>query len=113
MRTGVHSGGCPKATARRSAGFSLVELMITIAVLAVIIAISAPSFTGVFNNNRLTARANELVASLQSARSEALRRNAPVVVCRSTDGATCEGAAGNWDQWITVVGTDEVLRQDS
>lgn len=113
MRTGVHNRGCTKVTARRSGGFSLVELMITIAVLAVIIAISAPSFTGVFNNNRLTARANELVASLQSARSEALRRNAPVIVCRSEDGAACAGAAGNWDQWITVVGTDEVLRQDS
>lgn len=112
MRTGVHRAERKKLTALRSAGFSLVELMITVAVLAVIVAISAPSFTGVFNNNRLTAGANGLVTSLQTARSEALRRNAPVVVCRSTDGTNCDGAVGDWDQWITVAGANEVLRQD-
>ena len=96
----------------RSSGFSLVELMITIVVLAVIIAISAPSFTGVFNGNRLTSRANELVASLQMARSEALRRNAPVLVCRSEDGSECADEIGSWDLWITIDSDDVVLRQD-
>lgn len=112
MQTCYHTSRREGARARGRAGFSLVELMITIAVLAIIIAISAPSFTGVFNGNRLTSRANELVASLQSARSEALRLNAPVTVCRSLDGVTCAGSAGSWDQWITVNRDDEVLRLD-
>ena len=114
MRTCIQIRHRVMARGRRSSGFSLVELMITIAVLAVIIAISAPSFTGVFNGNRLTSQANELVASLQMARSEALRRNATVVVCRSDDGGnSCAGAAGPWDTWITTDADDEVLRQDS
>lgn len=112
MRTCVQTRQGVMAGGRRSSGFSLVELMITIVVLAVIISISAPNFTGLFNGNRLTAHANELVASLQMARSEALRRNAPVIVCRSTDGANCAGAAGAWDEWITIDSDDEVLRQD-
>ena len=113
MRTCVQNRHGVMAGGRRSSGFSLVELMITIAVLAVIIAISAPSFTGVFNSNRLTSRANELGASLQVARSEALRRNAPVVVCRSENGTDCAGALGSWDTWITIDADDEVLRVDS
>lgn len=112
MRTCTQVGHRVMAGRGRRSGFSLVELMITIVVLAVIIAISAPSFTGVFNGNRLTSRANELVASLQMARSEALRRNAAVVVCRSEDGNECAGEIGPWDRWITIDSEDEVLRQD-
>ena len=111
MRTCAQVRHRVMARGGRSSGFSLVELMITIAVLAVIIAISAPSFTGLFNGNRLTSAANELVASLQMAKSEALRRNAEIIVCRSEDGINCAGA-GQWDAWITVDPDDEVLRQD-
>ena len=113
MRTCVQNRRGVVAGGGRSSGFSLVELMITIVVLAVIMAISAPSFTGVFNSNRLTSRANELVASLQMARSGALRRNAAIRVCRSEDGATCAGAIGAWNSWITIDSGDAVLRQDS
>lgn len=92
-------------------GFTLTEVMVTVAVLAVIMAIAIPSMTVVVNNNRLTAQSNELVAALQHARSEAVKFNAPVSVCKSTDGATCSTAAGTWAGWITVVdATGEVLR---
>lgn len=85
--------------------------MITVAVLAVIMAIAIPSMTAVVNSNRLTARANDLVASLQHARSEAVKLNTAVSVCKSVNGATCSTAAGRWAGWITVIdGTGEVLR---
>lgn len=83
-------------------GFTLIELLVTIAVLAILIAAAVPSFTSLINANRLSTQANEMVATLQMARSEAVRLNTSVVVCRSTDGATC-AAAGRWDRWITRV----------
>ena len=92
------------------AGFTLLELLITLAVLAILLALAVPMFTSTINNNRLAAQANELVTSLQLANSEAVRRNARITVCPSTDGATC-AASGPWTGWVTVVASNnEVLR---
>lgn len=95
------------------AGFTLVELVITIAVVAILVALATPSFTSVINSNRLTAQANNLVADLQLARSEAVRRNRTVRVCRTPDGAVCAAAAGDWDAWLVVIPSTtplEILR---
>lgn len=83
-------------------GFTLVELMVTVAVLAILIAIATPSFTSVINNNRLAGHANEFVATLQLARMEAVRRNARAVVCRSDNGSSC-AAGARWNGWIMFV----------
>lgn len=87
---------------RHARGFSLVELMVTIAVLAILLAIGIPSFASLIASNRLTSATNELVAALQTARTEALRRNARVTVCPAASGATaCSGA---WrDGWMAFV----------
>jgi type IV fimbrial biogenesis protein FimT len=90
----------------RPGGFTLIELMVTISVAAIMIALAAPSFASIFNINRLTGTANELLATLQSARIEAVRRNLRTVVCRSDDGATCNTASGDWGGWISFVDTD-------
>lgn len=96
-------------TAALSHGFSLVELMVTVAVVAIVAALALPSLTSVINNNRLTSQANELVSGLQTARSEAVRRNAPVTLCGSADGSTCAGTDDPWERWIVLTGA-EVLR---
>lgn len=80
-------------------GFTLVELAITLVVLSVLMAIGAPLFTEVINSSRLTSNANEIVAALQTARSEALRRNAPTSFCQSSNGATCSNVA-TWQGWL-------------
>lgn len=72
----------------RPQGFTLIELMVTIAVAAILLAIAAPSFTSIINSNRLTSAANEMVATLQAARMEAVRLNATVNVCTGCDGNT-------------------------
>lgn len=81
------------------AGFTLVELMITVAVIGVLAVIAAPSMLAMINNSRLTAQTEELVASLQLARAEAVRRNARVTVCASSNGTTCASST-SWTRWI-------------
>jgi len=92
----------------RQGGFTLVELMVALLVMAVVLAAAVPSFEAVINGNRLTAASNELLASLQSARLEAVRRNRRTVVCLSrnanTANPTCAPAnAADASGWIAFV----------
>jgi type IV fimbrial biogenesis protein FimT len=87
-------------------GFTLIELIVTMAVLAILVALATPSFEMIINSNRLTGNANELMTTLQSARMEAVRRNARVVVCRNDapdTGQTCSTAGGAWLGWMSFV----------
>lgn len=65
---------------RRSAGFTLVELMMVVAILAIVMAIAVPSFNTMIKNNRLVAASNDLAGALHYARSEAVRRGRSVEV---------------------------------
>lgn len=83
-----------RLTRAGSRGFTLIELMVTIAVAAILMAIAVPSFTSLINSNRLTSAANEMVAAVQTARLEAVRTRRPVTICTSADGLTCDGFGG-------------------
>lgn len=61
-------------------GFTLIELMITVAIVGILLVVAIPSFSQTIRNNRLTTNINELVASLNFARSEAVKRNYAVSV---------------------------------
>jgi type IV fimbrial biogenesis protein FimT len=65
-------------------GFTLIELMVTVAVLAVIVTLAAPSFASLISGNRMTTRTTELIGALNVAHSEAVRRAQPVTL-RSTN----------------------------
>lgn len=87
---------------RHATGFTLVELMVTIAVLAILLAIGIPSFAALIASNRLTSATNELVAALQTGRTEAIRRNARITVCPAAP--TDNGCSGAWrDGWIAFI----------
>jgi type IV fimbrial biogenesis protein FimT len=88
--------------ARRARGFTLIELMVTVTVIAILALIAAPSFNEAILSNKLAGFSNNFVASVQLARSEAIKRNTPVTLCRSADGQTC-ATTGTWQQgWIVM-----------
>lgn len=83
----------------RCRGFSLIELMVTIAVLAILLTIGLPSFQGSLQSNRVTTVNNELVAALSLSRSEAIRNTRGSGICPSKGGVECDG--DDWsDGWI-------------
>lgn len=88
-------------------GFSFVELMITLVVGALLLSVAVPSFQGLMTGNRLTATTNTLVFSLQTARSEAIKRALPAAVCTSSNAlsanATCSAGSGYVGGWIAYV----------
>ncbi len=99
----------------RSAGFTLMELMITLALAAVILSIGAPSFTEFRRNNRLTSVGNDFLGAVQTARSEAIKRQVPVAVCASANpddaAATCSGGA--FTGWIVFADPDNNCDRDA
>jgi prepilin-type N-terminal cleavage/methylation domain-containing protein len=71
-------------------GFTLIELVIVLAVMAILVTWGFPSLTESIKNNRMVAQNNEMVAMLQYARSEAIRRNTDVQVHLGDDGSDWE-----------------------
>jgi type IV fimbrial biogenesis protein FimT len=87
----------------RLAGFTLIELLITVVVLSILLALAVPAFRSFMQNDQQWVQQNNLVLSLNTARSEAIKNDLPggVQVCSSTDGATC--TATPWEQgWIVL-----------
>jgi type IV fimbrial biogenesis protein FimT len=89
----------------KQTGFTLIELMFTVVVLAVLLGIGVPNFRDFVRNSRMTAAANDLLADLNLARSEAVKRRVPVTLCKSTDGASCSAASDTtpFRRWIVFV----------
>src|ERR1035438_3999731 len=79
-------------TLNRMCGFTLVEILIAVAVVAILLTIGIPSFRYVTNSNRIAAEINGLLGDMQYARAEAVKEGQTVTVCESNDGATCASA---------------------
>ncbi|MFC4727894.1 GspH/FimT family pseudopilin [Coralloluteibacterium thermophilus] len=114
--------------APRTRGFTLIELMVTIAVLAIMVAIAFPSFQGVIRSNRAATATNEMIAAINLARTEALRSNyafndpmkREIVLCGSKSGDACEEGTSLAEGWMVARRSEgeagstasyEVLRQ--
>jgi type IV fimbrial biogenesis protein FimT len=91
---------------KRSSGFTLVELMITLVIAAVLLGAVAPGMGALMERNRLQTGAHNLFGSLMLARSEALKRNQNVVMCKSADATACT-TSGEWNQgWLIYADAD-------
>lgn len=88
----------PDQVTARSAGFTLLELMITVAVLAIGVGIGIPSFQDMMRRNRLATQTNTFVGAFALARSEAVKRGVRVTLCPASD-AVNQNACSNSDDW--------------
>lgn len=107
-----------QSTYRHIAGFTLVELMITLVIAAIVLGFAAPGVSNLLERNRLQTSADSLFTGLMLTRSEALKRNRPVTLCKSNDGSSCTNGAPWNDGWLvysdnnndSVVDPNEILR---
>ena len=105
---------------KSSKGFTLLELMVTLAVSAILMFVAVPSFVSFIRNSQMTTQANAFFTDLSVTKSEAVKRNARVSICASANGTSCSGST-NWTTgWIVFTdasgtsgvldGSDELLR---
>jgi type IV fimbrial biogenesis protein FimT len=98
----------------RNRGFTLLELLVTVAVAAVLLGIGVPSFIDTVRNNQMAASANDLLAAMHLARTEAVKRRTPVTVCSSANPlAAPVCAAGSFNGWVVFADTDGDVIVDS
>ncbi|MBE7941967.1 MULTISPECIES: GspH/FimT family protein [Ramlibacter] len=88
------------ANPRRSRGLTLVELLVVLALVAILLGLGVPSFARLLERTRVSTAAQRLQSHLALARSEAVRRGLRVTLCKSADGLVC-ATTGGWEQgWI-------------
>lgn len=93
------SNKTPVAIIGRHRGFTLLELIVVVAITAIMVTIGIPSFLDNIRNNRLTTQANTFVGVLNLARSEAIKHGVRVTLRRSTNGSSCNTESAKDSQW--------------
>jgi len=87
-----------------NAGFTILELMVAITVLALLLGVGVPGFRDFVRNSRMTAATNDIVTDFSIARSEAVKRRVPVTLCKSQNLTACDAdATGAFRTWIMFV----------
>ena len=90
----------PANPLRPQAAYTLVELLVSLTVAGVLLALSVPSLNQMLQTQKSISLLNSFVASLHLARGEAIKRNARAVMCKSANGLSCS-SDGGWEQgWI-------------
>lgn len=84
-----------------TSGFTLIELMITLLIAAIALAVALPQLGSISNQVNFSSIQQNLVSSLILTRSEAVKRGVPTIICASTDDSTCSVTPANWsDGWM-------------
>ncbi len=103
----------PDSRPRGTAGFTLLELLIAMAIATILLTLGVGSFSYITNANRLTSEVNGLLGDLQFARAEAIKEGVNVTACVSSDGATCLGATAWQNGWIVFSNPTNALNPAS
>jgi type IV fimbrial biogenesis protein FimT len=88
----------------KSRGFTLIEAVVVIAIVAILTALAAPSFTSLIQSNAISSNVNSFLSDMRFARSEAVRRGGAVVMCRSNapeSTQACNGTTSATNGWTT------------
>lgn len=96
---------------RAAKGFTLIELMVTLAVLAIILGIAIPSFSSMIRDNRIGSLSLELQGAIQLARSEAVKRRVNVIICRrNAAGNNCENGTDWASGWLVRQAGGDIIK---
>jgi len=85
---------------KRASGFTLTEMMVVLAIIAILLGIGVPSYRYVTNASRASSEINALLGDLMYARAEAIKEGQTVSLCVSSDGANCSGSLAWGNGWI-------------
>jgi type IV fimbrial biogenesis protein FimT len=91
----------------KNKGFTLIELMVTIAIIAILLAIGLPSFTNTITRNKLETEANNLLRDFSFSRTEAIKQGQSVSICPSSNGTSCSGGSDYGNGWIIFIDSNE------
>ena len=91
---------------KKHTGFTLIELMITLIIVGILLAVGMPSLQSFMRGSQLVASTNELISALHVARSEAIKLNTRVTICESSNGTSCATTASWKNGWIVFVDAD-------
>jgi type IV fimbrial biogenesis protein FimT len=85
---------------QRAAGFTLTEMLVVTAIVAILLSVGVPSYRYITNSYRMSSEVNGLLGDLMYARAEAIKEGNWVTVCASANSTSCSGAAAWQSGWI-------------
>ncbi|MDM0091011.1 MULTISPECIES: Tfp pilus assembly protein FimT/FimU [unclassified Variovorax] len=94
-------------------GFTAIELMVVLAIVAILMVVAVPSFSLLIQRNRLATQTNAFIGDLQFTRAEAIKQGLPVTICASSDGSTCLGTTTWGTGWIVFADPDNSKTRDA
>jgi len=101
---------------KNCSGFTIPEIMITLGVIAIVLSMAVPSMSTMIKDNRLATQLNRVVADIHFARSEAVKRDVRVILCRSASPnaptPVCGGTAYVWDTGYIIFADDGKYSND-
>lgn len=96
----------------KTRGFSLLSLLSSLAIIAILLGIGLPSMASLVTTNRLTTQVNQLAGALTFARTEAITRNQHVILCKSQDQLHCSKDAAWHEGWLVFVDDNQNYQYD-
>ncbi len=92
----------------KQSGFTLLELMLVITLMAVLLVVGLPSLQDFVRNSRMSSSANDIISDFNFARSEAVKRRVAVTLCKSQDGAACDtDDTDPFNRWIIFIDDED------